>query len=249
MPPNTQTQRDNLTIGLYLARGVHGATLDQILQVALGYSPGGPDPVEVYTQRFRNAQRVGRDYFRKRWPGYFTFNAMPFGDTYLYKATWYVWVNPQSRIAQTVPMRVLDLASMRRLRNQDLSTREATTRSVRTAEDVADQRLALRDRDWQRLRDVQARMLEDDSLGEILSGYHGLPYADIQEVIPRLSDYPEFFQFQRHARNVTRLGSMLRREQAALAGQLMNWVMLQTGVPNNAPELALEQAQQRLDSL
>ena len=249
LPPSIQSQRDNLSIGLYLAHGVHGATLDQILQVALGYSPNGPHPVEEYSQRFRNAQRVGRDAFRRRLPGYFTFNAMPFGGQYVYKATWYVWVNPQTRHPQTVPIFAGDLASMRRVRERDLSTRQATARSIRTADDIADQRRAIQGQDWQRLRDVQTRMLEDDSLGEILSGCHGLPYADIQEVIPHLQNYPQFFQFQRDARNVQQLGRRLKQAEASLSRQLTGWVMLQTGVPNNAPQLALQQAQQRLASL
>ena len=35
MPPAIQTQRDNLAIGLYLARGGFGATLDDILQAGI----------------------------------------------------------------------------------------------------------------------------------------------------------------------------------------------------------------------
>ena len=97
LPPRKQTISDNLEIGLYLARGRFGATLDDILQVAIGYSPNGGFPIEHYAGRFRNAQLVGRDAFRQRTPGYFTFNAMPFGDRYIYKATWYVWRNPQTR--------------------------------------------------------------------------------------------------------------------------------------------------------
>ena len=193
MPPAIQTQRDNLNIGIYLARSVHGATLDQILQVVLRYSPNGPDPVEPYMQRFRNAQRAGRDAFRRRIPGYFTFNAMPFGGTYIYKTTWYVWVNPQSRFPQTVPLFAGDLASMRRLRDRDLSTREATTRSVSTADNIGEQQQAFQRQDWTALQAIQARMVEDGSLGEILSGHHGIPYADIQEIIPQLQNYPMLF--------------------------------------------------------
>ena len=249
MPPNIQTQRDNLEIGLYLARGRFGATLPDILQVALGYTPNGPYPVEHYEGRFRNAQRIGRDAFRRRTPGYFTFNAMPFGGRYIYKATWYVWRNPQSGLPQTVPLLAGDLASMERLRNKDLDTRQATNRSVQTADNIQEQRLALQRQDWAALRQLQGRMNEDGSLGELLSGFHGLPYADIQEVIPDLANRPMWFQFQRDAQRIRQIDRRLRQAQASLGQQLTAWVMLQTGVPNNAPQMALQQAQHRLASL
>ena len=142
MPPTVQQQRDNLTIGLYLANS-GGATLDDVLQVALGYAPGGPLPREAYYQRFRDAQSIGRDALRDRSPGYFTFNAMPFGSGYIYKTTWYVWINPNSGSAQTVPMPVIDLASMRALRDKDLDTRQATVRSVRAADNIEQQQSAV----------------------------------------------------------------------------------------------------------
>ena len=202
-----------------------------------------------YERRFRNAQLVGRDAFRKRTPGYFTFNAMPFGDRYIYKATWFIIINPQTGEAQTVPLPAGDLASMARLRNKDLDTREATTRSVRTADNIQEQRRAIQRGDWSALQVLQARMIEDGSLGEILSGFHGLPYADIEEVIPSLSSRPILFQFQRDAKQVQRLSRQLRQAQASLGQQLTNWVRLQTRAPNNAAQLALQQAQQRLASL
>ncbi len=249
MPPSVQTQRDNLSIGLYLAHSGYGATLDDTLQASLGYVPSINTRIEPYLRRFRNAQRVGREAFRNRTPGYFTFNAMPFGGEYIYKATWYVWVNPQSNHPQTVPLFAGDLASMRMLRSRDLSTREATTRSVRTAENIEEQRRAVQNQDWPSLQQIQSRMVGDGSLGEILSGFHGIPYADIQEIIPQLQNYPMLFQFQRDARRVQQLNRRLRQAQASLGQQLRNWVMLQTGVPNNAPQLALQQAQQRLTNL
>ena len=139
-----------------------------------------------------------------------------------------------------------DLASMRRIRNKDLDTRQATTRSVRTADNIQEQRQAIQRRDWYALQALHARMIEDGSLGEILSGFHGLPYADIQDIIPDLQNKPLRFQFQRDAQRIQQLDRRLRQAQASLGNQLQSWVMLQTGVPNNAPQLALQQAQQRL---
>ena len=252
MPPTIQQQRDNLNIGLYLATSGFGATLDQTLQVALGFTPNGPYPsnqVELFERRFRSAQRVGRDAYNNRTPGYFSFNAMPFGNRYIYKATWYVWINPQTGQAQTVPLQAGDMASMRRLRDRDLSTRQATTRGIRTADNIEEQRQAVSRQDWPALQMIHSRMIEDESLGEILSGFHGLPYAEIQEIIPQLSNSAGMFQFQRDASRVVQIERRLVQAHAALGQQLTSWVMLQTGVPSNAPQQALQQARNRLAGL
>ena len=173
----------------------------------------------------------------------------PLGVWYIYKATWYVWRNPQSGQPQTVPLLAGDLASMQRLRNKDLDTRQATTRSVRTADNIQEQRRAIQRQDWPALQELQTTMIQDGSLGEILSGFHGLPYADLQEIIPDLPNKPMRFKFQKDAQNIRQLDRRLRQAQASLGQQLQSWVMLQTGVPNNAPQLALQQAQQRLANL
>jgi len=250
--PPTQVQRDNLTIGIFLAGRPYGAPLDDILQAALGFNPNGTYPtnsLEKYEYRFRNAQKIGRDHYRTRTPGYFTFNAMPFGQIYVYKVTWYTWPNPQTSHCQIVPMTSLDLGRMRRTRDKDLETRKATIRSIRTAHDIEEERRAIDQQDYQALQRIQARMVEDESLGEILSGWHGLPYADIEEIIPQLPEYLQDgmrFSFQREARNIGRIHRRLRQEQARLASHLSNWVMLQTGLPNNAPQLALQDAIARI---
>ncbi len=248
MPPTIQQQRDNLTIGLYLAH-TGGATLDYIFQAALGYSPNGPIPQEQFDRRFRAAQRVGRDAFRNRTPGYFTFNAMPFGNTFIYKITWYVWINPNSGSAQTVPMPVADLASMRSLRDKDLETRKATTRSIRAADNILAQQRAVTRLAWPALQAIHAQMAEDESLGEILSGWYGLPYAEIKDILPQLANQGGMFRFQRDASRVKQHERRLRQAQANLSQQLTSWVMLQTGLPSNAPQLAINQAQQRLLAL
>ncbi len=250
--PLTQVQRDNLNIGIFLAGRPYGAPLDRILQAALGYDPNGTYPTnsfDRYEYRFRTAQRVGRDRYRARVEGYFTFNAMPFGQIYVYKVTWYTWLNRQTGNCQIVPMVSLDLGRMRDLRDRDLDTRRATTRSIRTAHNIEKERQAIAQQDYQALQDVQARMVEDESLGEILSGWHGLPYADIEEIIPQLPGYLQAgtrFRFQREASNIIRIHRRLREEQARLASQLSNWVILQTGLPNNAPQLALQDAITRI---
>ena len=252
MPPTIDQQRDHLTRGLYLANSRFGATLDQILQAALGYDPNGSPPrnwVEPYERRFRMAQQIGRDAIRNRTPGYFTFNAMPFGHTYIYKALSYVLINSQTHQPQVVVLPSGDLASMRRLRDQDLETRQATSRNIRAAHNIEEQRQAIARRDWQALRAIQSRMIEDGSLGEILSGYHGLPYAEIQDIIPQLANRGTMFQFQRNASRVSSLQRRLIQQQNQLAQQLTRWVMIQTGVPNNVLQLVLQDAQRRLANL
>jgi hypothetical protein len=250
--PPTSIQRNNLNIGVYLAGRPHGAPLEDILQVALGYNPNGVYPTnsfERYERIFRKAQAIGREHLRNRTPGYFTFNAMPFGNGYVYKITWYTWVNPQTHICQTVPMMSLDLRGMRQIRDKDLRTREATVRSIRTADDIEEERQAIARGDYSGLQMIQSRMVEDGALGEILSGWHGLGYANIEEIIPQLPAYLTRninFNFQRTAATINRLNNQLHQEQARIMQQLSNWVMLQTGVPNNAPQLALQDAIRRL---
>lgn len=249
MAPSIQTQRDNIEIGRMLARLQYGTDLDTILQVALGYSPNSGPPRQHFENRFRSAQRAGRDAFRNREPGYFTFNAMPFGGMTLYRTTWYVWINPETTKPQTIPLFAGDLAPMRRRWTNDLNTRTATGRSVTTADDISRLREAVERNDWAALNEINAQMLGDGSLGEILSGYFGLLYADIQEILPRLEDYPEIHQFQRLAKQVRDQSRKLRQTEAKLAKQLKGWVELKSGVPNNAQQMAIEQAEQRLIGL
>ena len=208
-----------------------------------------PNYVEHHDRRFRNAQAVGRDANKNRTPGYFAFNAMPFGNVYIYKAFSYVWINPNTNHPQVVPLPSGDLAPMRQLRDRDLDTRQTTNRSIRAAHNIQEQRQALARRDWRSLRAIQSRMIEDGSLGEILSGYYGLPYADIQDIMPQLANQSGLFQFQRDAKDVRELERRLMQRKASFAQQLTSWVMLHTGVPGNAPQLALQQAAQRLTSL
>lgn len=255
MSPSVQEQRDNLSIGIYLASHPYGSALDQILQLVLGHNPNASNPtnsVERYDRRFRSAQRVGRQQFKDRVPGYFTFNAMPFGTIYLYKATWYVWRNQQTGAVQTVPLVSGDLQAMRRLRDKDLATRSATTRSVRAADDIEEQRQAIQRGDYVALQAIHRQMLEDESLGEILSGLHGLPYADIESILPQLPNSTfgaMTLSFQPAAKRIHQLQRRLRQEQAIISRQLASWVMLQTGLPSNAPRLALQDAADRLARL
>ena len=251
--PTVEEQRDNLSIGIYLAASPHGVGLEQILEVALGYDPQNPTrPHDHYERRFRNAQAVGRDRFKDRLPGYFTFNAVHFGGLILYKAYWYVWVNPQTGNAQVVPIFAGDLAPMARTRDKDLSTRKATARSIRTASNIEEQRQAIERGDFYTLHQIHAQMADDDTLGEVLTGLHGIPYADLAKILPQLP-YGTFgsmtLSFQKTASRIQNLERRLRQEQARISRELMSWVMLQTGLPSNVQQLALQDAAERLRHL
>ena len=254
--PSVQVQKDNLNIGLYLClQKPYGVSLEEILKTALGYNPQGPYPTdsfELYEKRFREAQRGGRDRFKERIPGYFTFNAMPFGSIYIYKATWYIWINPQTGCGQIVPVATTDVKAMRDLRDKDLKTRQSTTRSVRAVHNVQDQREVIARRDFQSLSAVEARMLRDGSLGELLTGLHGIPYADLEVVLPKLprrSFGGMVFEFQKSAKRITELQGRLLKEEEKVATQLTKWVTLQTGLPSNARQLALQDAAAQLATL
>ncbi len=49
--PLTQNQRDNLNIGIYLCGRPYGASLDDVLQAALGYNPNGNYPANSFEMR------------------------------------------------------------------------------------------------------------------------------------------------------------------------------------------------------
>jgi len=95
-------------------------------------------------------------------------------------------------------------------------------------------------------------MLTDGSLGEILSGLHGLPYAELETILPLLPVQTfgrMTLDFQRTASHIRRLRNMLEREQDRIVTQLMSWVTIQTGLPGNARHLALRDAADRLTRL
>ena len=251
--PTIEEQRDNLSIGIYLSTHPHGVRLDQILEVVLGYDPQNPTHShDHYVQRFRKAQGVGRDKFKERVPGYFTFNAVPFGRIYVYRTLWYVWVNSQTGDAQTVPLFAGDLVPMQRLRDKDLATRRATARSIRTAANIEEQRQAVERGDYRTLQAIHEQMAEDETLGEILTGLHGIVYADIEEILPQLPDSTFGglrLSFQQTAREIRRYQRRLKQAQARVSRELMTWVMLQTGLPRDAQQLALQDAAERLQGL
>ena len=249
--PAVQGQTDNLTIGIFLARRPYGAELDEILQ-EIGWAPGARPDRAHFERRFRYAQAIGRDARRDRRAGYFTWNAQRFGRIFVYKVTWYVWRNPQSSIDQTVPMFSADLGGMREFRDKYLDTLTATTRGIRAGHDLQELRDADARGDTHDVQFIQQRMVHDGGLGEVLSGYHGLPYADIEEIISQLPSHALgsiSFNFQRSAKKIRRLQNELEKEQARISNQLSDWVKSQTGLPRNAYQLALQDAQNRLSRL
>ena len=133
-----------------------------------------------------------------------------------------------------------------------LDTLTATTRGIRAGHDLQELRDAEARGDSHDVQFIQGRMIQDGGLGEILSGYHGLPYADIEEVISQLPNHALGsinFNFQQSAQKIRRLQNELDKEQAKISDQLSGWVRLQTGLPRNSYQLALQDAQNRLSRL
>jgi len=251
--PTIEEQKDNLNIGLYLANHPHGVELDQILIQCLGYDNTNPAHYyEHFAQRFQRARVVGRDKVKDRTPGYFTFNAMPFGGIYVYKTMWYVWVNPHTHNAQVVPLFAGDLVPMQRFNDKYMTTRNATTRRIHAASWNQERIRAIQRGDSSTLRAIHQNMMEDGSTSEILTGMYGIPYADFEEVLLQLPDRSfggVTLNFQRSAKAIKELQKKLRQEQARVNEQLLKWVKAQTQLPDNAQVLALRDAIDRLQRL
>jgi hypothetical protein len=142
-----QEIRDNLNIGVTLAdKYPFGLVLDDLLVECLGYTPGGPSPVgdrEHYISRLHRAQRIGERNYLTRQPGYFTINAQPFGNIFVYKSVWYTWLNPKTAKVSTVLICSTDILPMRQWRDRYLATRTYTTRAIRAADNLVRQDNAL----------------------------------------------------------------------------------------------------------
>ena len=249
--PAVQGQTDNLAIGLFLTKHQFGAERESILQ-EMGWNPGGGGDRAPFERRFRYAQEVGRDARRDRRAGYFSWNAQPFGEIFIYKVTWYVWRNPQTSVDQTVPMFSADLQGMRDFRDKYLDTLTSTTRGIRARHDLEALEDAESRGDRQDVQFVQRRMLKDGGLGETLSGYFGLPYADMEELISQLPNHvlsSMNFDFQRSIQKVERLQDELEKEKVKISDQIHRLAILRSGLPRNAYQLALRDAEDRLSLL
>lgn len=250
--PSVQVQRDNIAVGLYLAGQPFGATLDDVLEQALGYDPASASRAR-YESRFRAAQAAGYEQYAARVPGYFTVSAQPFGAGYVYKAMWYTWLNPNTGQCAAVLVSDTDLEPMRRRRDRDLRTRKRNVRAIRAADNVQQQREAIGRGDVAAVEAIQSRMGEDETLGEILTNQLGLPYAEIGPVLEAIAAgnhyTPIGFSFVQSARRLRRLEDAAAREKQRVTRQLANWITIRSGVPGNARQLALADARTRFSAL
>jgi hypothetical protein len=249
--------RDNLNIGLTLAeQHPYGMPLDDLLIQTLGYTPGASWPMgdrDHYISRLRRAENIGLHNYALRLPGYFTINAQPFGNIFVYKAVWYTWVNPATNTTCTVLVCHKDLVPMRRWRDSYLETRVGTTRSVRTADNLVRQEKALARQDMQEVRNIQAGMVQDGTLSEVVTGLLGVPYVDVSSMLNLLSQGnpygPAQFNFTRQAQRIRQLENRLADEQAAIVRSLSNLITIRQDLPRNARQLALQDARDRLNNL
>ena len=249
--------RNNLNIGLTLAvQYPYGLVLDDLLIQALGYTPGGSWPLgdrDYYIAKLRNAQNIGLRNYALRQPGYFTINAQPFGNIFVYKAVWYTWLNPATGRACTVLVCNTDLVPMRRWRDRYLETRIGTTRSVRAADNLDRQDRALARQDMQQVRNIQAGMVQDGTLSEVVTGLLGVPYVDVADMLSLLSQGNPYgsaqFNYTRQAQRIRELENRLAHEQVAIVRSLSNLIAARQGLPRNAQQLALQDARDRLANL
>lgn len=254
---SVQEIRDNLTIGITLSDGYkYGLELDQLLIVALGYTPGAPWPIgdrEHYISRLRTAQHIGERKYALREAGYFTINAMPFGNLFIYKAVWYTWLNPAVGKTCTVPVCFTDLTPMRRWRDRYLETRTRSTRSVRAADNLIRQEKALTKGDRKEVKQIQHGMVEDGTLGEIVTGLLGVPYVEVPNMLNELSKGNPYgsanFNFSRQAQKIMDLEQRLADEQAKVVQSLSNLISVRQNLPSNVGQLVLQDARDRLANL
>lgn len=254
----SEEQRDNLNIGLTLnqPKNRYGLMLDDLLIQALGYTHGGPWPIgdrDYYISRLRRAQSLGVQKYARREPGYFTINAQPFGNIFLYKAVWYTWENPATGRRCIVPVCNTDLVPMRRWRDKYLETRIGTTRSVRAADNLIRQDEALARGDIQEVKNIQASMVQDGTLAEVITGLLGVPYVDVAGMLKLLSQGNPYgsvqFNFTRQAQRIRELENRLADEQVKIVRSLTNLISARQSLPQNARQLALQDAREKLANL
>jgi len=251
---SVQEIRDNLTIGLTLAEQYpYGLPLEPLLVLALGYTPGGAWPIgdiDYHISRLREAQRIGERKYTLREPGYFTINAQPFGNIFVYKAVWYTWLNPDTGTVSIVLVCSTDLVPMRKWRDQYLETRTRSTRSVRAADNLVRQDKALAKGDTQDVQRIQAGMVTDGTLGEIVTGLLGVPYEDVPTILNLLSQGNPYgsaqYHFTKQAQRIRQLERRLADEQADVVRQLSKHISAKQGLPQNVVPLALKDARNRL---
>jgi hypothetical protein len=249
--------RNNLNIGLTLAvQYPYGVPLDNLLTEVLGYTPGGSWPLgdrDYYIAKLHNAQRTGLRNYELRQPGYFTINAQPFGNIFVYKAVWYTWLNPATGRTCTVLLCHTDLVPMRRWRDRYLQTRTGTTRSVRAADNLIRQDRALARQDMQQVRNIQAGMVQDGTLSEVVTGLLGVPHVDVADMLSLVSQGSPYgsaqFNFTCQAQKIRELEHKLAHEQAAIVRSLSGLIAARQSLPGNALQLALQDASDRLANL
>ena len=248
--------RDNLSAGLFLAEQPYGASLDDVLMQALGYDPDASGPVgqrERYERRFRRAQDLGQNKYHERAPGYFTIHAQPFGNTFLYRALWYVWANPESRMNQAVLVARTDFAAARDRRERDLATRERNVRGLAAADDLNQRHQAIARGDAQSVLAIEASMIGRGTLGELLTNQFGLPFAEVAPLLEQIAQGNPFtdvrFNVEKDARKLRRLQAEVRKVESRVGDRLIKLVNLRTGLPADAQQRALVDARQRLERI
>jgi len=171
----------------------------------------------------------------------------------VYKAVWYTWPNPATGRTCTVLVCQTDLVPMRRWRDKYLETRTGTTRSLRAADNLIRQDRALAGQNMQQVRDIQAGMVQDGTLSEVVTGLLGVPHVDVAGMLALVSQGSPYgsaqFNFTRQAQKIRELEHRLAHEQAAIVRSLSGLIAARQSLPANALQLALQDASERLANL
>ena len=96
-------------------------------------------------------------------------------------------------------------------------------------------------------------MVNDGTLGEIVTGLLGVPYVEVPSMLNELSKGNPYgrakFNFSRQAQKIMDLEQKLADEQAKVVQSLSNLIAVRQELPPNARQLALRDAKNKLANL
>jgi hypothetical protein len=100
---------------------------------------------------------------------------------------------------------------------------------------------------------IQAGMVADGTLGEIITGLLGVPYVEVGPMLDLLANGNPYgsaqYEFTKYARRIRGLEKRLSEAQSDIVRSLSKHIMIRQGLPPNAKNLALQDAKNRLAKL
>jgi hypothetical protein len=233
-----------LNIGINLTE-YEAQERNNVLQY-IGYSPGaaGRDgDYDHFHGRFRKAIDTGAQKYTDREPGWFYIAAFPFGNTSLYRATWYV-----NRYGQCVPLCIDQFtARLKERRVKDTNTRIARTRAAVALDALRKLRIAMQSGDLEEYRGIIEELSKDETYGpimEIVTGNYGVEYAEMMPFIELLLGQPEWalqrVGLTKAMKDIRKSISLRERGVINFADSMSKIVMIRAGVRNPRPQVLTE---------